>query len=182
MRLALYLISMALGVNLMSMAHADDEHHGHEHDEHRHHGVHVHGMATLDIVMDGQELMIHLQSPLMNFSGFEYQPETEQEKAIYQDLLQQLEMLDTLLKVQGSSCVAESIAVEDPYAVQNKAGHADVVVSYFLRCEDPQNITGLKINLFDIYNRLETLQVQIVLPVGQQQLELNPQRTTIRVN
>lgn len=183
MRVSAYLISMFFGFNLMAVAYAHEEHDHHEHEDgHRHHGAHVHGMATLDLVMDGQEVMIHLQSPLMNFLGFEHAPETEQQKDIYQDMLQQLERLDTLMEVQGSACVAESIEVEDPFAQQEHAGHADVDVSYFLRCEDPASITGLEINLFDLYNRLETLQVQMVLPAGQQQLELNPQRTTIRVN
>ena len=76
----------------------------------------------------------------------------------------------------------ELIEVEDPFASQDEAGHADVDVSYFLRCEQPNEITGLKINFFDIYSNLETLQVQMVIPSGQQQLELNPQRTTLRIN
>jgi len=182
MRKTVCCIAMFLGFNLMSVAYAAQDHH-HDHDEaHRHHGAHVHGMATLDLVMDGQELMIHLQSPLMNFLGFENQPETEQQKAIYQDMLQQLEMLDVLLTVEGSTCLAESIEIDEPFDHPDEAGHADLDVSYFLRCEQPDKITGLKINLFDMYNRLETLQVQMVLPKGQQQLELNPLRTIIRVN
>ena len=190
MRVSAYLISVLMGFNLMSIANADEKHHGHEHhghdhhehEGHRHHGAHVHGMATLDLVMDDQELMLHLQSPLMNFLGFEHEPETEQQKAIYQDMLQQLERKNSLLTVEGTTCQAESIEIEDPFANQDEAGHADVDVSYFLRCEQPDKITGLKINLFDLYNRLETLQVQMVLPTGQQQFELNPQRTTIRIN
>lgn len=191
MRIAPYLFSAVCGFAVMPITYAHEESHGHKHHEHheqhqheghRHHGAHVHGMATLDLVMDGQELMLHLQSPLMNFLGFEHQPETEQQKAIYHDMLQQLEMLDVLLTVEGSTCKAESIEIDEPFDSQGQAGHADLDVSYFVRCEQPDNITGLKINLFDVYNRLETLQVQMVLPTGQQQLELNPQRTTIRIN
>lgn len=188
MRIAPYLFSAVCGFGLMPLAYAHEENHGHKHHEHheheghRHHGAHVHGMATLDLVMDGQELMMHLRSPLMNFLGFEHQPETEQQKAIYQDMLQQLERKDSLLTVEGTTCQAESIEIEDPFENLDQEGHADVDVSYFFRCEQADKITGLKINLFDLYNRIETLQVQMVLPNGQQQLELNPQRTTIRIN
>lgn len=138
-------------------------------------------MATLDLVMDGEVLMLHLKSPLMTFLGFEYQPETEQQKAIYQAMLQQLEVLEVLLMVEGSTCQAESIGIMDFFANQDEAGHANIDVSYFLRCEQSNESIGLKINLFDIYNSLETLQVQMVLPTGQQQLELNPRRATIRI-
>lgn len=184
MRYTAYLISMAIGIGLMTMvnAHAENGHDHHEHEGHRHHGAHVHGMATLDLVMDGQELMMHLQSPLINFLGFEHAPETEQQKASYQDMLKLLERMDSLITIEGSTCEAELIEVADPFASQDEAGHADVDVSYFLRCEQPNEITGLKINLFDIYSNLETLQVQMVIPSGQQQLELNPQRTTLRIN
>ena len=96
-------------------------------------------------------------------------------------MLQQLKMLATLVEVQGSSCIAESIKVEEPFVDNDEAQHADVDVSYFLRCEKPENITGLKINLFDVYSNLESLQVQMVLPTGQQQLKLNQQRTSIRI-
>lgn len=181
MKVAAYLVTLFCGFNLISTGYAQNEHHDHD-EGHRHHGAHVHGMATLDVVMDGQELMMHLKSPLMNFAGFEHQPETEQQKAIYQDMLQQFELIDTMLEVQGASCIVESIEVEDAFATPDEIEHAELEASYFLRCESPQNITGLKINLFDFYNRLEKLQVQMVLPAGQQQLELTPQRTTIRVN
>ena len=97
-------------------------------------------------------------------------------------MLKLLERMDSLITIEGSTCEAELIEVEDPFASQDEAGHADVDVSYFLRCEQPNEITGLKINLFDIYSNLETLQVQMVIPSGQQQLELNPQRTTLRIN
>ncbi|MBL1459250.1 DUF2796 domain-containing protein [Methylophaga sp.] len=180
MRVAAYLVTLFCSLNLSSIVYAQDKHQDHD-AGHRHHGAHVHGMATLDLVMDDHHLMMHLKSPLMNFLGFEHQPETEQQKSIYQDMLQQLKMLATLVEVQGSSCIAESIKVEEPFVDNDEAQHADVDVSYFLRCEKPENITGLKINLFDVYSNLESLQVQMVLPTGQQQLKLNQQRTSIRI-
>ena len=177
-----FFISAILGFGLLPMAQAhQDDHQGHEH-AHRHHGAHVHGMATLDLVLDGEEMMMHLQSPLMNFLGFEHAPETEQQQSAYQEMMALLKRLDTLLEVEGADCVAESIDVEDPFDNSESDGHADIDVSYFLRCLAPENITSLKINLFDIYHQLETIEVQMVLPHAQQQLKLNPQRTTIRVN
>lgn len=182
MRLTPYLVVMASAINLMSMGHAGTDPHEHHHEGHRHHGAHVHGMATFDLVMDGEELMIQLRSPLMNFLGFEHQPETRQQQSAYQDMLEQLQTLDTLLTVHGSRCQAEFIEVEDPFAEEAAQGHADIDASYFLRCMDAEKVTALEINLFEHYNHLETIEVQMVLPSGQQHLQLTPQQTTIRIN
>lgn len=36
--------------------------------------AHVHGLATLNVAFDGQQLELQLESPAMNIVGFEYQP------------------------------------------------------------------------------------------------------------
>jgi ABC-type Zn2+ transport system substrate-binding protein/surface adhesin len=48
---------------------------GHEHEhEHRSHGAHEHGAAQLNIVLDGQALLVELISPAYNVVGFEHAP------------------------------------------------------------------------------------------------------------
>jgi Protein of unknown function (DUF2796) len=42
--------------------------------EHREHGPHVHGVAQLNVALDGNVLWIELNSPAMNIVGFEHAP------------------------------------------------------------------------------------------------------------
>lgn len=179
MRSMLYFMAILLtGLGTSTQAH---EHH---HEGHRHHGAHVHGMATLDLVVDSNEIMIQLRSPLVNFLGFEHQPATAQQEAAYQDLHQQLQTLETLLTVQGADCQADDIEIVDPFAGTGteEALHADMDVSYFLQCNHTDGLTALDVNLFSHYERLETIEVQMILPSGQHHRQLTPQQTAIRIN
>lgn len=182
MQLTPYFVGMALAINIMSTVHAGTEPHEQHHEGHRHHGAHVHGMATLDLVADGNDVMIHLRSPLINFLGFEHQPATDQQESAYHDLHQQLQTLETLLTAQGAHCQAEDIEIADPFAGTEETLHADMDVSYFLHCDNTEDLAALQVNLFTHYAHLETIEVQMILPSGQQHIQLKPQQTVIRIN
>ena len=47
--------------------------------ETRQHGAHVHGIANLNVALDGNNLMIELDSPSANIVGFEHAPENEEQ-------------------------------------------------------------------------------------------------------
>ena len=49
-------------------------------------GVHQHGVAQLDVVLEPPALTLALHSPLANFIGFEYQPVTAAEQASWEQL------------------------------------------------------------------------------------------------
>jgi hypothetical protein len=49
-------------------------------DDHQGHGAHVHGIATLNVAVDGSQLVIELDSPAMNIVGFEHPPRTEEQR------------------------------------------------------------------------------------------------------
>lgn len=49
--------------------------------EHRHHGSHVHGVATINVALEKNELYIELKSPAANIVGFEHAPRSEKEKS-----------------------------------------------------------------------------------------------------
>src|SRR5690554_4471147 len=118
MRSMLYFMAiLTTGMGTSALAH---EHH---HEGHRHHGAHVHGMATLDLVADANNIMIHLRSPLVNLLGFEHQPVTTQQETAYHDLHQQLLALETLLTAQGTDCQAEDIEIADPFTGDEEALH-----------------------------------------------------------
>lgn len=59
-----------------------DEKHDHDHDlEHRQHGAHVHGLATLTLALEGNEVQIELDSPAANIVGFEHAPSSADDHA-----------------------------------------------------------------------------------------------------
>ena len=48
--------------------------------EHREHEAHEHGHGTLDIVVEGEELVIELRIPAVNVVGFEHAPKNDAER------------------------------------------------------------------------------------------------------
>ena len=63
-------------------AHANhDEHESHSH------GAHEHGHGHLNLVVDGDQLMIELQAPAADLVGFEHAAKSDEEKAQYLSLI-----------------------------------------------------------------------------------------------
>lgn len=164
-------------------AHESAEHQSHDANSgHRYHGAHVHGMATVDMVLEEEYLMIHFKSPLMNFLGFERAPTDAQEQAAFDVMMEQLQQSSTLLETVGTDCQLEDVEIKSPFDEQTPTEHLDMDVSYFYSCDAPEKLQQLAINLFEVFPGIEIIQLQAVLPSGQQQLELTPEnyRITIR--
>jgi hypothetical protein len=69
------LLKPALVMALIASWGLADGAHQHEHPaEHRQHGAHVHGLAILNLALDGQQIRIELHSPAANIVGFEHAP------------------------------------------------------------------------------------------------------------
>lgn len=54
------------------------------------HEAHVHGLGRLDIAIDGNRLLLHLDSPLVNLAGFEHPAINAQDRAAVQAMSRQL--------------------------------------------------------------------------------------------
>ena len=55
--------------------------------EHREHAAHEHGHGTLDIVLEGEELLIELRIPAVNVVGFEHAPGDDSEREAVREAL-----------------------------------------------------------------------------------------------
>jgi hypothetical protein len=77
--------------------------------------AHVHGIATLQVAVDGPTLTLNLSSPLDNLLGFEHAPRTTKEKAAATDLTTRLRQPDTLLvPTQAAGCAVASAKIDAP--------------------------------------------------------------------
>ncbi len=59
--------------------------------EQRHHDAHVHGVAHLNIAMEGTSLHLEFTSPAANIVGFEHQPRTPEQKDGVRNAIEKLE-------------------------------------------------------------------------------------------
>ncbi|WP_323906785.1 DUF2796 domain-containing protein [Aeromonas caviae] len=185
----------AVTLLLAAAAFGAQAHHD-EHESHSH-GAHEHGHGHLNLVLDGNQLMIELQAPAADLVGFEHAVNTDEEKAQYAKAVARLQQPDALFRFDpaaGCKLTQQELqAAKEDHDHDHEhehehdkadgahdehhhddAGHADMGAMYTYTCATPAKLTGLEATLFSLYPSLEKLSVQGILPTGQTAAELTP--------
>jgi Protein of unknown function (DUF2796) len=158
-RLATFLISLALAVSAWAGK-------GHEH-----------GVAALNVAVEGQRLTLELLSPLDNLLGFERAPRNAAERQAVAELLARLQGAVGLFapdaKAQCRFSSAEVNApqlqpkppsapgAKPPPAAPEQADHDDLEATWVYVCAQAQHLRSLDVALFDAFKRLQRLDVQV---------------------
>lgn len=77
---------------------------------------HVHGEAELYIAMQGQELLIELESPAANIIGFEHEPHTKAQKETLHKAMKSLSSYQSIVTLTNGGCQQVSNNVENPFS------------------------------------------------------------------
>lgn len=191
-------ILLALPFALLPLAVAQATSHDHAHDhEHAHEepgslGKHEHGVASLNVALDGQTLEIQLESPAMNLVGFEHAATSDADKAKVAAVRQQLEQPQTLFALPiEAKCALQESELESPLFGEAKHehadhdhgdehGHSDIDASYRFACANAEALKTLELgSFFGSFPGTEKLEVQLIGPSGQQGAELTPKNARL---
>lgn len=147
-------------------------------------GAHVHGIAKLQVAVDGNTLTLNFESPLDNLLGFEHQPRSEKQKAAVRAMAQRLNQPATLfLPTPAASCAPVSTKLESPLLEPAKKadgdGHADLDAEFVFKCAQPGELRGMEVKLFDAFRNLRRLDVQVAGARGQAAVRLTPTQRRI---
>ena len=83
--------------------------------------AHVHGIATLNLAMEGDELEIEFVSPAGNIVGFEHEAVTAAERRAIRDAIEQLRKGNELFDLPlAASCSLHVAAVEHGHGEEEK--------------------------------------------------------------
>ena len=78
-------------------------------------GPHVHGVAALEIALDGATVQINLNSPLDNLLGFERVPRNEKERETVRTVTSKLRQADNLfIFTPAAQCRLSAVRLESP--------------------------------------------------------------------
>ena len=78
-------------------------------------GPHVHGVAALEIALDGATVQINLNSPLDNLLGLERAPRNEKERETIRTMASKLRQADNLfIFTPAGQCRLEIVRLESP--------------------------------------------------------------------
>ena len=190
MRYALLALPFAL-LPLHAAQAANHEHsHAHAHEEHASLDAHEHGVASLNVALDGQTLEIQLQSPAMNLVGFEHEARSEADQAKVAAARQHLEQPQALfaLPIEAKCALQESELdsplfgghAHDEHEHADEHGHSDIDASYRFACANAEALQTLELgSFFGTFPATEKLEVQLIGPSGQQGAELTPSNSRL---
>lgn len=130
--------------------------------------AHQHGVARLDVAVDGTRVSIDLDTPLDNLLGFEHAPRSEAERRAAEAALATLRdaarlfRFDAAARCRSTAVELRSAALKLPpgntAAAPGPDGHADLEASFAFTCERAP--LQLEHGLFAAFARLQRLEVQ----------------------
>lgn len=175
------LLALSIALLPLSIAHAHDEH-----EEHGSLGKHEHGVASLNVALDGQTLEIQLESPAMNLVGFEHAASSTADKAKVATARAQLEQPAILFNLPAAAdCTLAEMELHSPLfgdaahqhadaEQEHSHEHADVDADYRFNCNAPEHLSAIDLGVFfQQFPATEKLNAQLIGPSGQQGAELN---------
>jgi len=169
----------------------------------RQHGSHAHGVAQLDLVLDGQTLELQLSSPAVNLVGFEHPARAAKDRQKVAQVVATLKQGDAMLRLpEAAQCVLDRAEVDasllddpepghdhdhdhdgdgDGDGGQAHGGHADLDVAYRFHCASPDKLDTIGVELLRQFPGLESLRVQMITPSSQRGLTLSADNSEIEL-
>ncbi|HKM36247.1 MAG TPA: DUF2796 domain-containing protein [Thiopseudomonas sp.] len=177
----------------------------HNHDDHEHShslGAHVHGVATLNIALENQQLEMQLDSPAMNIVGFEYKPSSDADKQAVADAERTLKNEQALFALTtAGQCALSSMSIDNDligqhdehehehdndhaHAVHSNEKdahqHSDISAHYVFNCTAPSKLNSIDLaGFFKAFPKTEKINVQLVTAEAQNGVELSPSNTVL---
>jgi hypothetical protein len=154
--------------------------------------AHVHGVATLDVVLEGPALQLDFDSPLDNLVGFEHAPQSPQQVQAVRAMAQRFAApLALFVPSPAARCAVQSIHLSSPVidptllsiggpgataagagAHADDDGHAELHAEIALRCGQPQHLKRLEARIFGTFPRMGRIDAQVAAPRGQSAAKL----------
>jgi Protein of unknown function (DUF2796) len=157
--------------------------------------AHVHGVARVDIVIDGPQLVVALESPLDSIVGFEHRPRTAAQRQAAEAAVLRLKDAAALWRPDAAAqCTLAEVtlqadalkplepagkAAQGAPSTSADAGHADLDARYVFRCTAPERLLALEHGLFAAFKGMQRLELQIAGPKGQSRATLRRPATKV---
>lgn len=158
-------------------------------------GAHQHGVARLDVAIDGSTLLIALDSPLVNLLGFEHAPRNQRERGELGKMAAALRTGEAFRPNPEAACRLTGVDFDPPFAGQPPSGprdaagsradsagdsHRDAEVAWTFECSASPALRWLDVDLFARFPGLTSLKVQVAGPRGQSAGTLTRRQTRLR--
>lgn len=182
-----------LMITLSSMA--EDGHH-------REHGGHTHGLAQLNIALEGNTLVIELESPAVNIVGFEHKPRSSKEHEVLESAMASLHQPDLLFVMDSAAnCQAGHIEIDSGFEDggvheahhghgqehhtednhREDEEHSDIDAHYELSCANTDKLKMIDVRLFERFPAMHNIALQFIGERGQTSVQLDKDTPIFKV-
>lgn len=135
--------------------------------------AHEHGVAHLDVAVDGARVSIELDTPLDNLIGFERAPRTDAERDKANAAVAKLRQGDTLFRLDSAAgCIFDKVELRSAplqlgSATAAAGDHGDLSASYSFNCKAGAKAGFVEVGLFQAFAGLKRIELQVLTPKGQ---------------
>ncbi len=132
--------------------------------------AHQHGIARLEVSIEGQQLALRLEAPLHDLIGFERPPRRPAEQERARRLLERFREPQRLFTLSAEAqCTPVQAKVEAPVLMGGEATgeHAELVAEYRYTCVRAARLKGMKVELFALYPGIRRMDAAVVTEGGQ---------------
>jgi hypothetical protein len=153
--------------------------------------AHTHGVAQLQLSIEGSRLELAFELPLDTLVGFERAPRNAGEREAARAALTRLREGSNLAKpdaaarcrVLGTDVQAPLLESKTPDAAAGAKSpeHADALVTLTFECEQIAQLGAVDLVLFDAFARLQRVEAAMVTPKGQGKATLRRAAKTLRL-
>ena len=164
--------------------------------------AHVHGEAELNIVFEGRELLMELESPSFNLVGFEHEPQSLDQQKLVENTIEKLNNFRQIASISPEAdckLIEASISTtmkglsdgrkehhedehhEDEHQHSAKEIHSEFSATYSLRCDKPENLKSIQLEIFSTFELMEEIAVQMIIQGKQGFAELNPDNPNLKL-
>lgn len=151
--------------------------------------AHVHGHASMQVAVEGKEIIIDWQSPMDSVVGFEHAPRNEKQRQAIKAVEDQFRSPEKLfIPTADAKCTAQPAEVKLPFKADggtakdknDQEAHSDLEAAIHFKCENPAALKGMELKLFDAFSRLQRVDVQTIGPRGQSAARLTSKQRQLQ--
>ena len=159
--------------------------------------AHAHGEAEMNIVFEGQKLLVELESPSFNLVGFEHEPKILEQHELVEktiELLKDFKNVANISEEASSNTLDIKVSTtmkgveerpdihhEDEHQQSEKEIHSEFFATYFLSCTRPENLKSIELELFSTFALMEEVDVQMIFQGRQDFAELNSENPNLNL-
>jgi hypothetical protein len=126
-------------------------------------GAHVHGLASLDVATEKNQILIMFKSPGFSVFGFGGKPKTENQKTKVNEIKNNWDKNENLFGLKGSKCQIKSHDFNVKYTGKS---HSDVDAELTLECDKDVKGAELEVKIIEKWKKIKEIHLQLLRADG----------------